>query len=404
MRNMCAVLCVCAAASPAYAQTVRFDDVVRNLRNPDAKTRLASVKLLRDAQYPEAIEPLAALVGDPVDEIQLETIAAELSFYLGQDVRTRRMVGFVIEKRQAAVAESAFEQGPMAVWPRPVPAALVSSLLNAVDDENARVRSEAIYAAGVIAHAPVGAAAAQQLLKALDHYDPAIRAAAARVIGRLNVSSAGDALMKAMNDSHAEVRYAAMRALGFIHETRAVQPLTEQLAFYKKGEGAWSALDALARIGSPSSVPVFKQYLGDRDPYLRRASAEGLGRAKDMSQLDTLSHMATGDDAPMVRLAACFALQKLGQNYATRIADMLVSDKLAIQGVDALIEIGPSIAPQLYARLQESDPHMREAIADALGAIGGEDALKPLKAAAEDKDPAVAAAAKRAIARLRGTQ
>jgi HEAT repeat protein len=151
-------------------------------------------------------------------------------------------------------------------------------------------------------------------------------------------------------------------------------------------------------------VPVFKQYLGDRDPYLRRASAEGLGRAKDMSQLDTLSHMATGDDAPMVRLAACFALQKLGQNYATRIADMLVSDKLAIQGVDALIEIGPSIAPQLYARLQESDPHMREAIADALGAIGGEDALKPLKAAAEDKDPAVAAAAKRAIARLRGTQ
>ena len=37
--------------------------------------------------------------------------------------------------------------------------------------------------------------------------------------------------------------------------TRAIAALTEQLAFYKKGEGAWSALDALARIGAPASVP-----------------------------------------------------------------------------------------------------------------------------------------------------
>ena len=400
MRKICAVLALLVAASPAYAQTLRFDDVVRNLRNPDAKARLESVELLRDAKYPEAIEPLAPLVNDPVDEIQLETIAAELSFYVQQDVRTRRMVGFVIEKRQAAIAESAFNLGPTAVWPRSVPPALVSSLLNAVDDENPRVRTEAIYAVGVIARPPLDPAATQQLLKALDHYDPSIRAAAARVIGRLAVASAGDALIKAMNDSHAEVRYAAMRALGYIHDARAVGALTEQLAFYKKGEGAWSALDALARLGSPSSVPVFEQHLGDRDPFLRRAAVEGLGRTKDASQIDTLSRMATADDAPMVRLAACFALQKLGQNYATRLVDMLAGDKLIPQGVESLIELGPSIAPQLYARLQESQPDVRAAMADVLGAIGGHPALQPLQAAAQDKDPDVAAAAKRAILRI----
>jgi HEAT repeat protein len=394
------VLALLVAASPAYAQTLRFDDVVRNLRNPDAKARLESVELLRDAKYPEAIEPLAPLVNDPVDEIQLETIAAELSFYVQQDVRTRRMVGFVIEKRQAAIAESAFNLGPTAVWPRSVPPALVSSLLNAVDDENPRVRTEAIYAVGVIARPPLDPAATQQLLKALDHYDPSIRAAAARVIGRLAVASAGDALIKAMNDSHAEVRYAAMRALGYIHDARAVGALTEQLAFYKKGEGAWSALDALARLGSPSSVPVFEQHLGDRDPFLRRAAVEGVGRTKDASQIDTLSRMATADDAPMVRLAACFALQKLGQNYATRLVDMLAGDKLIPQGVESLIELGPSIAPQLYARLQESQPDVRAAMADVLGAIGGHPALQPLQAAAQDKDPDVAAAAKRAILRI----
>src|SRR5258708_24558539 len=37
-----------------------------------------------------------------------------------------------------SVAPAAFELGPLAVWPRPVPAELVTALLQAVDDENAR--------------------------------------------------------------------------------------------------------------------------------------------------------------------------------------------------------------------------------------------------------------------------
>ena len=51
------------------------------------------------------------------------------------------------------MAAAAFDLGPLAVWPRPVPPELVSALLQAVDDENAKVRLEAIYAAGVIAQA-----------------------------------------------------------------------------------------------------------------------------------------------------------------------------------------------------------------------------------------------------------
>jgi HEAT repeat protein len=404
MRKFCAVLCLLAASPVADAQTIRFEDVVRNLRNPDAKTRLASVKLLHDAKYPEAMEPLAPLVNDPVDEIQLETIAAELSFYLHQDVRRRRMVGFVIEKRDSAVAEAAFELGPAAVWPTPAPPSLVASLLAAVDDETPQVRSEAMYALGVIARPPLDPASAQQLVKALDHYDPAIRAAAARVIGRLDVTSAGDALIKAINDSHADVRYAAMRALGSIHDANAVQALTEQLQYYGKGEGAWSALDALARIGSPASVPLFTQYLSDKDPYLQRAAIEGLGRAGATSQADTLGGIAVTHDNAMVRVAACFALQKLGRDYVTRLADNLTNEKVRPQTVDSLIELGPSIAPQLYSRLQESQPEMREAVADVLGVIGDAAAIEPLETAAKDKDPDVATAAKRAIARLRAVR
>src|SRR6266567_2414637 len=185
MKPYCLAASLLALATVASAQPMRFDDVVRNLRNPDPKTRLSAVRLLRDAKYPEAIAPMAALVLDPVDDIQLEAIAAELSFFLDQDVRSRRMVGFVVEKRNAAFAQEAFDLGPLVVWPRAVPPELVTALLQAVDDDNGTVRLDAIYTAGVVARPPLTPDQTQKLVKALDHYDPAVRVAAARVIGRV---------------------------------------------------------------------------------------------------------------------------------------------------------------------------------------------------------------------------
>ncbi len=387
-------------ASAVSAQQQRFDDVVRNLRNPDPKVRLSAVRLLRDAKYPESIAPMAPLVLDPIDDVQLEAIAAELSFFLEQDVKTTKMVGFVIEKRKSAIAAAAFDLGPLAVWPRPAPAELVTALLQALDDETPKVRLEAIYAVGVIAKAPLPADQVQRLTKALDHYDPAVRGAAARVIGRLRTAEAGDALIKAVNDSRADVRYAAMRALGAIREARAAGALTEQFAFYKKGEGAWSALDALAQIGAPGSVPLFRERLQDKDPYIRRAATEGLGRAGDVESIDTLEKTVTTDDSPMVRLAAAFALHKLGRNYAARLVDLMSSPKVLTQGQEYLIELGPSIAPTVAPRIQEPNPDVREALIDVLGVIGNESTLPLLQAATTDADASVVAAAKRATARL----
>ena len=387
-------------ASAVSSQQLRFDDVVRNLRNPDPKTRLSAVRLLRDAKYPEAVAPLAPLVLDPFDDIQLETIAAELSFFLEQDVKSKRMVAFVVEKRTSAMAAAAFDLGPLAVWPRPVPAELVTALLQAVDDETPSVRLEAIYALGVIAKAPLEADQVRRLIKALDHYDPAIRSGAARVIARLKVREAGDALIKAVNDSKPDVRYAAMHALGAIRETRAVGALSEQLAFYKKGEGAWSALDALAQIGDPASVPLFKDRLQDKDPYLRRAAAEGLGRAGDAASAEALEKNVTVDESKMVRLASGFALQKLGRNYAARLIDLMSSATVLAQGQEYLIELGPSMAPTVVPRMQDSDPDLREALVGVLGVIGDAATLPALEAATKDRDDSVAAAAKRAIARI----
>ena len=400
MPILCFAALAFSIATAASAQQLRFDDVVRNLRNPDPKLRLSAVRLLRDAKYPEAVAPMAPLVLDPVDDIQLETIAAELSFFLEQDVKAKRMVAFVVEKRKSALAAAAFDLGPLAVYPRDVPAELVTALLQAVDDESAKVRLEAIYATGVIARGPLAAEPVARLLKALDHFDPAVRVGAARVIGRLKIAAAGDALLKAVNDSQAGVRYAAMRALGAIRDERAVAALTEQFAYYRKGEGAWSALDALAQIAAPASVPLFTARLQDKDPFIRRAATEGLGRAGDAASVEVLERLVTTDDSTMVRIASAFALHKLGRNYAARLVDLMATAKVQAQGQEYVIELGAPLAATILPRIQEPDPDVREALIDVLGVIGDASAVPALQAATKDGDDSVAAAARRAIARL----
>jgi HEAT repeat protein len=383
------------------AQQVRFDDVVRNLRNPDPRARMSSIALLRESKYLEAIEPIAPLVNDPIDEIQLAAIEAELSFFLVEDVGPRKRRAFIVEVRSSGRAESAFDAGPLAVWPRPAPASLVTALLKAVDDEHPKVRLEAIYTLGTVAQAPVAAEHAKGLITALDHYDPEIRAAAARVIGRLQVKSAGEPLINAVNDSQPPVRFAAMRALGDIREETAIEALTRQLEHYRKGEGAWSALDGLARIGHPSSIPVFTARLTDRDAFVRRAAIEGLGRARGSDAIAALENVAVNDSSDMVRAAAAFALQKLGQDRLPTLVAALESGDLALQVSGYFLEIGASAVPVLAKHLTHPEESVRGNAALVLGALGTSADIPTLEPLLQDRNGDVRRAAERAINRIK---
>jgi HEAT repeat protein len=390
-----------AVCSTAAAQPMAFEDVVRNLRNPDPEIRMSALQLLRDAKYPEAIVPIAALIKDPINEIQMEAIDAELSFYLADAVTTKSRVAFVVEVRSAGRAAKAFDLGPMAALPKPAPQEVVRALLEAIDDETQAVRVEAIYTLGVIGRGPLAGDEGAMLVKALDHYDPMIRAAAGRVIGRLGAEKAGEALIVALNDSNAQVRVAAMRALGDTREVSAVKPLTEQFEYYGKGAGAWSALDALARIADPSSIELFTSQLSSKDPNMRRAAAEGLGRTGEKSEIETLVTMASNDESEAVRAASAFALQKFGENYLSRLVDFMDSDKMAPQVQAYLFELGTAVAAPLIPRLLEPDEGIRRHVAEVLGGIGDESTVAGLTPLLKDKDKSVQKAARLAIERIK---
>jgi HEAT repeat protein len=215
------------------------------------------------------------------------------------------------------------------------------------------------------------------------------------------VKAAGETLIKAINDSSPPVRYAAMRALGAIRDGRAVVALTEQFNFYGRGEGAWSALEALGRIGHASSVPLFKARLADRDQFLRRAAAEGLGRSGDTSEIAALEIGAGNDSSEMARAAMAFALQKLGRNYVPRLVEFMKSAKMAPQVAEYLIELGAPIAPQLVSHLQDPNGAIRGNVALVLGAVGGDGTLTALEPLTSDPDRDVARAASGAIERIK---
>src|SRR5258706_8223368 len=284
------VLCLTICSSVAQAQP-SFQEAIRELSNPDARVRLRAVRALKPTATLEAAVPLSKAITDADNQVQLEAIAAELNIFLAEKVVPRKRVGLVVEVRNSISAEAAFAEGSFALNTAPVPVEVISALRIAARDENARVAVEALYAFGAIGAELSGSArrdllrsSAPELAGMIGLPDPALKAAAIRVIGRLFVwqrdeapvdRGVGDALVAALNEKNGTIRDAAMDALSGMRYERSVQALTDIALYYGRQETGVSALAALSRIGHPSSTPLFLQQLTSGTTTMKIIAAEG---------------------------------------------------------------------------------------------------------------------------------
>jgi HEAT repeat protein len=382
----------------AQGQPLAWQDTIRNLRHPDAKIRLAAVEALGNAGYTAAAEPVAPLIVDLDDHVQFAAIDAELTFFLVESIGSRRILSFGASHSRA---QEAFDAGPLVRLPGPAPAVVVDNLIAAIRAQNARIRFDAVHAVGVVAQAPLTPAQATALVDGLDHYDPVIRAATARVLGRLRTREAGDKLIGCLNDSSALVRRFAIESLGLIREERAVTALRNLFGFYGKGDLAAETLLALARIGHGSARDLFRAHLADDNPAIRRAAAEGLGRLGDRDSLGALQQIITSDPAAPVRLAARFAVGQFGEPQSHLIAASLASTETGAQARDYLLEIGSPAGPGVESALGvATDVRHRADLLHVLGFVGNRDAVGIIEPYLKDRDDRVARAAANAIARL----
>lgn len=387
-----------AGADQAAAQA-QWQDIIRNLRHPDAKVRLTSVQQLGNAGYTAAADYVAPLVTDPDDNVQFAAIDAELTFFLVEPVGARR--GLSLTGGGKSRAQEAFDAGPFVRSAASAPLIVTDQLIAAMRDKNDRIRFDAVHAVGVLAESPLPPAQLDALLDSLDHYDPVIRTATARVLGRLRASVSGEKLIAGLNDSSPLVRRYSAEALGLVREERAVSSLTELTNFYGRTDMGRATLLALARIAHASSLDLLRARLNDADAEFRRAAAEGLGRLRDRDSLSTLTTMSKSDPDASARLAATFAVGLLADPQAHVIVAALETAGTSAQARDYLLELGGAALPAVQAALAAApDPRTRADLIHLLGFIGSRDTRPLLNPYLQDKDERVHRAATNAIARL----
>jgi HEAT repeat protein len=404
----CLLLAGEALVPPLHAQQP-FDQVVRQLKSPEAKTRLSALRLLAESGYPEAAGPVAALLSDTDDHIRREALYAELAFF----------VPSVAGKRRVGDPQRAFEAHWGAMPLERVPIEVVTGLLAPLRDQNATVRAEAAYALAVLGQIegkPPSAAykdVVEALADRLGDPDKSVRVAAARAAGRVfrgcagncgvvAVERLGDALVRLLNDPEQSVQGASMEALGELRYERAVKGLTDVMGYYKGGEMAWAALDTLARIGHPSSAATFNAAFVDKDPNFRRSAVEGLARSKADRASEIIQAAAGTERDGSVALAMAFAQQRLGRATETlRVIQALGDRGLRKQAQEYLIELGPSVAPDVANALGPAAPDARVALLEVLGVTGGPKEAGAVDALQGDRDARVAAAAQQALSRIR---
>lgn len=391
---------VCAAAVMSVAALLSAQDwqaMIAQLRDGSAAKRIAALRALNAANYLPAAQYAAPLITDPDDAVQFAAIDAEITFFTNEPIDPGASGSRALE---------AFNAGPLVRSAARELDVLIDHLVTATADRSARVRFDAIHALGVIAEAGSPAATSpdsvRRIAGGLQHPDPVMRAATARVLGRIRAVAAGDALIAVLNDKSELVQQFAAESLGYLRNERAVQALTDRVAYYGKGARANDALLALARIGHGSSRNLFRTRLVDSDAAARRAAVEGLARIGDRASIEQIRGMAQNDPANDVRLAGLFALNAFGEPQGPGIALVAGRPDVGAQAREYLLEIGAAAAPAVAAAMTTaSDPKTRAELTHLIGFIGSARDTATLETMTRDADPRAARAAADALARLR---
>jgi HEAT repeat protein len=204
-----------------------------------------------------------------------------------------------------------------------------------------------------------------------------------------------DAHLRALGEGNAEERAAAARALGELHDPRAVLPLLMATAD-PDAEVRKATAAALTALGEPLGKAIVDCLDGS-------ASAQReLLRRHDPRAIDPLAQALTGKDGAL-RRAAAGALGAWGEDGVPALRRALQSPDRDVRALaaGALGEVGGAQAVELLvSALDDPDWDVRAAAAGALATIGDRRAVVPLLALTADRDAEAREAAGKALTEL----
>ena len=370
------------------------------LKDPDSDVRDEAVKSIVRIGTQYSLDPLIQATHDSNGSIQMRAVNGLVNFYLpgyvttGGVTRTFTRVSRWVKDQFSNRNDDVVSTG---VTVRPEVIEAIAALIDG--GASMDCRSEAARAAGILR----GHAALPALEKALQSKDTGLIFESLVAIQKIGDPSAGPSVALLANDFDAQVQAISIETLGILHNTDAA-PQIRQVVNRPHGERVHRvALEALAMLALPEDRKIFLQYKNDKDPELRMAALEGLGRLRDPEDYPVLEGAFNNEKELKPRLAAAFGLVSEGKVDTNEFSPL----RYLVNGLD--LSKGNS-ASQAYLEELCRRQDVRKALlpllakgtkAEKLGLIhalapnADSDTDAALSALTQDPDPEVSVAAAR---------
>ena len=410
------------------------DDALRNalgkLKGRPLVGVIGSIGVRRDVK---AVRPLAKMLRSP--DTQVAQAAARALGKIGNRPAARvlqRALPNVSAANQLALCEGLFRCAEALVAQgRPEQAIEIYDQMRDLDAPH-QVRGGALRGA-ILTRGKDGVALLREHLRSDDYI---LFSAAVQAAQELPIAEVTQALTAELNRLPADNQILIIQTLGKRADASA-SPALFALARNSEKSVRIAAIRSLAEIGHSSAVPVLAELLSDADSEISQASQESLaalpGRQADAAVMGMLNSSQTSrrltaleligrrrmtasipallkaaeDAEAKVRPAALKKVGELGgPDQLPALLDLLMHFK-ASQDIDAAERALSAVCmkadnPQSYTMkltslLVQAQPAQKNALLHVLGVIGGTNALKAVRSAANDSNAQVRAAAIRVL-------
>jgi HEAT repeat protein len=282
-----------------------------------------------------------------------------------------------------------------------VDAEAIDALIFVLDDKNSVNRMEAAATLGIL-RAESGLPHLAYYLKSQN--DQVVQTCV-RSIGYIGKQESGADLVPLLKHKDKDVVMDAVRVLGQFRYRPALAELQQFLDYSRDRDLRRVSLQAISRIGDPSSEPTMKKYSSSDDKEMRQYAIEGLGRMQLVGYRESLEREVQRENPKQIKLAICFSLFAMGNNAYIDTLVRGLDDRMSKDQVrEYFVELGPRAVPQLANYLKGSDKDYKVKIIRVLGDMHQPAAIEVLEPYLKDQDLDVAQEATDAIRELRQVQ
>jgi HEAT repeat protein len=359
--------------------------------------RAEAVAGLARIGHPDAVPVLADTLRTDLDkDVRLQAIDSIQRLYI--PVEDTGPIRTIFSKVKSVFSEPdrPLVSDPGVVDPR-AKEALAAALQKDFNDE---VRAAAARALGSLKAKDQVSALIATLESPQNREHETVRLEVVRSLGLIRDPVAGPSLEKALRDPSIEIEEEAILSLGLVSYKEARPVIENMFRTDRNRDVKRRAIEALALMRDPATIPLFESLLSSQDDYYREMAAEGLARLNYGAS--KLKERYDQEKKPNVKNALAFAMAASNQNdYINDLANAL-DTRQDYQAEAYLYELGKfeGKLPELHRYLRSSNPRVRARMARVVGNIGDPSSREPIQALTQDDNVEVLREATTALRKL----